>query len=153
MPDANDLVQLLSQIGKTPDQARSLERRRVNKRRPSNNSRPPVDSTGVPISLADWNYDEDLMQYGPNSNPDAPGSTTDPSKRRNKQHSGRAGRRMYNGLQTIQAVGGYANDIDAIYAPSDKELCVVVDPRVGYNDAGEPNRDPAPKYSVVHRGC
>lgn len=96
--------------------------------------------TGVPITRADWNFVEDGED------------TTPVSKRQNRNRSGRAGRRMYNGLRTVQAVGGYAEEMRAIYAPSEKEMCVVVDPRTGWNSDGTPNRDPAPKYTVTHRG-
>jgi hypothetical protein len=126
-------------VSKTKEQAVSLETRRVSRQRRTP-TQPAVEATGVPITTADWNYREDSED------------TSVPSKRQNRNRSGRAGRRMYNGLQTVQSVGGYASPLNAIYAPSDKELCVVVDPRTGYKPDGTPNRDPAPAYTVVHRG-
>ena len=51
---------------------------------------------------------------------------TPPSKRQIRDKSGRAGRRAWNSRRQAAAVGGYADDRQAIYAPADKELCVVV---------------------------
>jgi len=41
-----------------------------------------------------------------------------PSRRTTRLASGRASRRQANGSATLRAVGGYANDIRAIYAPA-----------------------------------
>jgi hypothetical protein len=55
-----------------------------------------------------------------------------PSKRSNKVRSGRASRRSANSKATTRAVGGYANDMQAIFAPHHLEdgsinpMCVVV---------------------------
>jgi len=90
-----------------------------------------VETSGVEITRSDWNYDEDRYD-----------DTSIPSKRSNRNKSGRAGRRMYNGRRTLNAVGGFARDADAIYADADTEMCVVVDPRKGYMPDGTLNRDP-----------
>ena len=63
-----------------------------------------------------------------------------PSRRSNKVQSGRAGRKTYQGQKAVSKVGGFRNEVDAIYAPADYELCVVVDSRRGWKSNGEPNR-------------
>jgi len=90
-------------------------------------------TSGVPITKADWSYREELVDDG--------GLTGAPSKRQIKHRSGRAGRRMYRNQQWLRSVGGYANMLDAIAAPPDKELCVVVDSRRGFKADGTPNRE------------
>lgn len=48
------------------------------------------------------------------------GSTVDtPSKRSNKNKSGRAGRKQHNGRETLRRVGGYRDLMQAIYAPEE----------------------------------
>jgi len=47
---------------------------------------------------------------------------TVPSRRSNKNNSGRAGRRAYNGQQTLAAVGGRASDVAAIYHGADRDI-------------------------------
>ena len=51
----------------------------------------------------------------------SPSKSSVPSKRANKNGSGRNGRRMYNGQQSLRAVGGRSSIASAIYAGSDKE--------------------------------
>ena len=63
-----------------------------------------------------------------------------PSRRQVKNASGRSGRKAYAGRQALARVGGYKNTVEAIYAPADKELCVVVPMSVGWKSNGEPNR-------------
>ena len=63
-----------------------------------------------------------------------------PSKRRNKTQSGRSAVKSYHGRQAVQAVGGFANIVYAIYAPADTEMCHVVSDETGWNDDGTPNR-------------
>lgn len=67
---------------------------------------------------------------------------TSPSRRSNKNKSGRAGRRAWNGQRNLSSVGGYSNAVQAIYAPADKELCVVVPMETGWLPDGRPNREP-----------
>lgn len=63
-----------------------------------------------------------------------------PSKRSVKNKSGRAGRKAYNGRQTLARVGGVSSTMAAIYAPADRNLCVVVPHDVGWKANGDPNR-------------
>jgi hypothetical protein len=63
-----------------------------------------------------------------------------PSRRSNKNHSGRTGRKAHNGRKALQKVGGSSNLIKAIYAPADKNLCVVVPMETGWLPNGQPNR-------------
>jgi hypothetical protein len=64
-----------------------------------------------------------------------------PSKRQNKNKSGRTGRRQYNANQTIRRVGGIANDTKAIYYGYDNgttnyaPLCVVVSKNKHFTDS------------------
>lgn len=58
-----------------------------------------------------------------------------PSKRSNKNTSGRQGRKTWNARRTETAVGGYNNDAKAIYASPNKELCVVVTDKRTYTDS------------------
>jgi len=51
-----------------------------------------------------------------------------PGRRTNKFKSGKSGRVAHHSATTVRKVGGYANTIQAIYAPADTEMCVVVDP-------------------------
>ena len=67
-------------------------------------------------------------------------SLSTPSKRQVRNASGRAGRKSHNGQKALQKVGGYRNVMDAIYAPADKELCVVVPDSTGRKADGTPNR-------------
>jgi hypothetical protein len=57
-------------------------------------------------------------------------TTTDrPSKRSNKNKSGRSGRKQWNSIRTTAKVGGYSGDyrgqMKAIAAPADQPLCFV----------------------------
>ena len=63
-----------------------------------------------------------------------------PSRRSNKARSGRAGRKTYQGQKAVSKVGGFTRDEDAMYAPADHEMCVVVDSRRGWKTNGDPNR-------------
>jgi hypothetical protein len=47
-----------------------------------------------------------------------------PSKRSNKNHSGRRNIKQARGREWEASVGGYKNLMRAIYAPPDKALCV-----------------------------
>lgn len=68
-----------------------------------------------------------------------------PSRRTNKNQSGRSGRKRYSSQQTLRAVGGYANQVQAIFAPPAQELCVVVPTaHVGWLPDGRPRREPRP---------
>ena len=64
-----------------------------------------------------------------------------PSKKSVKVKSGRQSRRRWRGQQTLQSAGGMANLAKAIYAPSDHEMCVTVEPQRGMRD-GKPFRNP-----------
>lgn len=63
-----------------------------------------------------------------------------PSRRAVKNRSGRTGRKQYQGQKTLARVGGVSSHMAAVYAPADKELCVVVDSRRGWLPDGRPNR-------------
>lgn len=65
-----------------------------------------------------------------------------PSKRANKNRSGRAGRKAYQGRKWASAVGGTTDLWKAVTAPADAELCKVVDPRRGFTNEGTPFRSP-----------
>ena len=65
---------------------------------------------------------------------------TVPSKRQNRNKSGRAGRRAYNSRQALQAVGGFSQDFKASLAKDGAALCIVVDHRRGYRADGSLNR-------------
>ena len=45
------------------------------------------------------------------------GPTGVPSRRSNKNRSGRAGRKQHNGQRALQRAGGHKSDVSAIYAP------------------------------------
>lgn len=62
-----------------------------------------------------------------------------PSRNQNRIRSGKAGRRMYNGRQILDSIGGYSSDLKAIYAGEGKELCRVVPMETGMRD-GKPFR-------------
>lgn len=49
-----------------------------------------------------------------------------PSKRANKNRSGRSGRKAYQGRKMIAAVGGYRENESAIFAEANTEMCHVV---------------------------
>jgi hypothetical protein len=51
-------------------------------------------------------------------------TTSIPSKRSNKNKSGRRGLKQFRSAQTLQAVGGFTDDIKAIAAPADHHMCV-----------------------------
>lgn len=51
-----------------------------------------------------------------------------PSKRQNKNISGRQGRKTWNARRAEQAVGGMRDSNRAIAMPVGYEMCVVVDP-------------------------
>ena len=63
-----------------------------------------------------------------------------PSKRSNKTKSGRSNVKGYHGRMALAAVGGFRNEADAIFAPADHLMCVVVDSRRGWKTNGDPNR-------------
>lgn len=65
-----------------------------------------------------------------------------PSRRANKNKSGRASRKAHNGNRSLQGVGGFRNTVQAIYAPGDHKMCVVVDSSRGWNPDGTPIREP-----------
>jgi hypothetical protein len=46
-----------------------------------------------------------------------------PSRRSNKNQSGRQGRKTYNGRLTLQRAGGYKNEVEAIGQSADTPLC------------------------------
>jgi hypothetical protein len=50
-------------------------------------------------------------------------TTTIPSKRSNKNRSGRSGVKAAHGRAWVAAVGGTTDLTKAIYAPADKHLC------------------------------
>jgi hypothetical protein len=64
-----------------------------------------------------------------------------PSKRSNKNRSGRRGLKAYRGSKWVSAVGGMKDTVRAIYAPADYEMCRVVPFDTGMRD-GEPFRSP-----------
>jgi hypothetical protein len=63
-----------------------------------------------------------------------------PSKRYNRNTSGRASRRQLRGQARLQAVGGMSNLTKAMLAPADTKLCRIVDPRTGWKVDGSPQR-------------
>jgi hypothetical protein len=69
-------------------------------------------------------------------------SLSTPSRRSNKNHSGRSLRKSANGAEWLARVGGRSSDTAAIYAPADAHLCVVVPATVGWNADGTPRREP-----------
>ncbi len=48
-----------------------------------------------------------------------------PSKRQVKNRSGRSGRKQWNGSKSVSSVGGFKDTAAAIYAPTDKPMCVI----------------------------
>lgn len=64
-----------------------------------------------------------------------------PSKRGNKNRSGRRGLKAYRGHKWVAAVGGMKDPIRAIYAPADHEMCRVVPMTTGMRN-GVPWRSP-----------
>lgn len=83
-------------------------------------------------------YPGERVVYGPETFEPSGGA---PSRRANKNRSGRAGRKAYNGRKWVQAVGGTSDMARAMYAPADKELCKVVPGDTGYRN-GKPFRSP-----------
>lgn len=63
-----------------------------------------------------------------------------PSRRQVKDRSGRSSRRAANSRRTLAAVGGFADDVKAMYAPADTEMCRVVPDSVGWLPDGRPRR-------------
>lgn len=63
-----------------------------------------------------------------------------PSKRANKTKSGRSNVKGYHGRSALSKVGGFSRLEDAIFAPADHLMCVVVDSRRGWKTNGDPNR-------------
>ena len=70
-----------------------------------------------------------------------------PSRRQNKNKSGRQYNKSANGRRDILSVGGYSNPYLAIFAPQGKELCHVVPMETGMRD-GKPFRDVGPGTRV-----
>lgn len=66
--------------------------------------------------------------------------TAAPTRNNNRAASGRASRRTMRGQAVLQAVGGFTNDANAIYAPPDHHMCVVVDHSKGRKADGTLNR-------------
>jgi hypothetical protein len=65
-----------------------------------------------------------------------------PSRRTNKQRSGRTLRKQANSQATLARVGGFRNPVRAIYAPANTNMCHVVDSNVGWLPNGQPRREP-----------
>ena len=63
-----------------------------------------------------------------------------PSRRYNKNTSGRASRKQANGLRSQQAVGGMKNLTKAMLAPADAKLCRIVPNSTGWKVDGSPQR-------------
>ena len=63
-----------------------------------------------------------------------------PSKRQNRNRSGRASRRTYNGQRTLQAVGGRTTWWAAALADEGAPLCKVVQEMVGRTEGGQLKR-------------
>jgi len=70
-----------------------------------------------------------------------------PSRKSTKVRSGRQGRKQYNSRITLQKVGGFSSALQAIAAPADHEMCVVVPHGTGYVN-NTANRSPAHHYKV-----
>lgn len=69
-------------------------------------------------------------------------SSDTPSRRSNKNKSGRALNKAHNSRKALLKVGGYSNNIQAIYAPPGEALCITVPHSVGWLPDGKPRREP-----------
>lgn len=102
----------------------------VEQRRPNTYRVPRVEeTTGVKVTRNDLFNDPDRE------------NTTPVSKRQNKNRGPARSKASWNAQRWVSAVGGTTDLMKAIYADSDKELCVVVDPRRGFLPDGTPNRN------------
>lgn len=86
------------------------------------------ETTGVEVTRNDIFNDEDRYDTAP------------VSKRANKNRSGKRNKAAWNAQRWVSKVGGYNDAVQAIYAPADKEMCVVVRSDRGYNPDGTPFR-------------
>ena len=71
-----------------------------------------------------------------------------PSARTVKNRSGRQSRKQANARRTMQRVGGFSSDFQAITAPADAALCNVVPRETGMRN-GKPFRSPARHFRDI----